>query len=157
MVIRSVHFVLFLTVVGLFKTTPVSGQADLQWEAYHLAFSGPADFMINTNTRDAFVAGNDNLYMSLSASEDSLSYEGMADATLFKAEELAYDEIHPGKDLALTDFYGHYVKGKKAGAYAICVVLARKESSGIFYADIIYSKGFEKQAMAIAESFAVKP
>ena len=132
----------------------VLAQTDMVWDAHGVGFTVPSDFRIETNTRDEYSAGNDNLHITIMPLQDeTITEEDLADVVVFMAEELEYDRVQEGDDIDIDDFTGYYIKGKKSGANAILLALLDKESSTNLLVAILYANGFEDQAVDMTASF----
>ena len=141
----------FLFLLGTFS---IQAQTDMVWDAYGVGFSVPKDFVEETNNREEFSAGNDNVFMTIMPlADETITDDDLADAVVLMAEEMEYDRIQEGDEIDIDDFTGCYVKGKKDGANAILMALLDKESSTNLFVAIVYVNGFEDAAIDMAVSF----
>jgi hypothetical protein len=132
----------------------LQAQTDMVWDAHGVGFTVPSDFRIETNTREEYSAGNDNLHITIMPLQDeTITTDDLADVVVFMAEEFEYDRVQEGDDIDIDDFTGYYIKGKKDGANAILLALLDKESSTNLLVAILYANGFEDQAVDITASF----
>lgn len=143
-----------LSMLFLLGTFSIQAQTDMVWDAYGVGFSVPKDFVEETNNREEFSAGNDNVFMTIMPlADETITDDDLADAVVLMAEEMEYDRIQEGDEIDIDDFTGYYVKGKKDGANAILMALLDKESSTNLFVAIVYVNGYEDAAIDMAASF----
>lgn len=143
-----------MSLLFILGTFSIQAQTDMVWDAYGVGFSVPKDFVEETNNREEFSAGNDNVFMTIMPlADETITDDDLADAVVLMAEEMEYDRVQEGDEIDIDDFTGYYVKGKKDGANAILMALLDKESSTNLFVAIVYVNGFEDAAIDMAVSF----
>ena len=135
-------------------TFSIHVQTDMVWDAYGVGFSVPKDFVEETNNREEFTAGNENIFLTIMPlADESITDDDLADAVVLMAEEMEYDRIQEGDNIDIDDFTGYYVKGKKDGVNAVLLALLDKESDTNLFVAIVYTNGYEDAAVEMAASF----
>jgi hypothetical protein len=143
-----------ISLLFVLVTFGIQAQTDMVWDAYGVGFSVPKDFVEETNNREEFTAGNDNVFLTIMPlADESLTEDDLADAVVLMAEEMEYDRIQEGDAIDIDDFTGYYVKGKKDGVNAVLLALLDKESDTNLFVAIVYTNGYEDTAVEMAASF----
>lgn len=151
---------LFLTLIAFFSVVLPAFAQNLKtttWSSYGVSFQAPADLVVEDDSSEGYIAGNDTYYLTIQLLEgeglkkEELGQELKAIAT--DDEVTSQSSVQP---FELPQSHGVQLKGNCEEEKCVYSYLLAKDGSCGFYISIVYRQENDKTPETILKSFRME-
>lgn len=134
-----------------------SAQTEYEWDAYGIGFSVTDDFMVSTNSEDAFRAVSSDGKIDIAIYpwlDETVSEDDLEDALIDYADDIldSVDDIDADA-LTIQDFVGYYLVAAADEEMLLMAFMLDKLSDTNAVVQITFEQGNEEEAIDILSSF----
>lgn len=140
---------LFLTLIAFFSVVLPAFAQNLKtttWSSYGVSFQAPADLVVEDDSSEGYIAGNDTYYLTIQLLEgEGLKKEELGQELKAIATDDEVTSQSSVQSFELPQFHGVQLKGNCEEEKCVYSYLLAKDGSCGFYVSIVYRQENDKR------------